>query len=57
MDKVTGQCPQTTTFFEKKGEPKQYRIEVAYAYQPNALLYCFKFIRGGGGRGAMGSGL
>ena len=27
-DKVTGQCPQTTTFFEEKGEPKRYRTEV-----------------------------
>ena len=26
-DKVTRQCPQTTTF-EKKGEPKQIRTEV-----------------------------
>ena len=26
-DKVTRQCPQTTTF-EEKGEPKQYRTEV-----------------------------
>ena len=26
-DKVTIQCPQTTTF-EKKGEPKRYRTEV-----------------------------
>ena len=26
-DKVTGQCPQTTTF-EKKGEPKRIRTEV-----------------------------
>ena len=28
MDKVTGQCPQTTTFFEDKEEPKRYRTEV-----------------------------
>ena len=28
MDKVTGQCPQTTTFFEEKGERKRYRTEV-----------------------------
>ena len=28
MDKVTGQCPQTTTFFEEKGEPKRIRTEV-----------------------------
>ena len=27
IDKVTGQCPQTTTF-EEKGEPKRYRTEV-----------------------------
>ena len=26
-DKVTGQCPQTTTF-EEKGEPKRYQTEV-----------------------------
>ena len=26
-DKVTRQCPQTTTF-EEKGEPKRYRTEV-----------------------------
>ena len=28
MDKVTRQCPQATTFFEEKGEPKRYRTEV-----------------------------
>ena len=28
VDKVTRQCPQTTTFFEEKGEPKRYRTEV-----------------------------
>ena len=28
QDKVTGQCPQTPTFFEVKGEPKRYRTEV-----------------------------
>ena len=28
-DKVTGQCPQTTTF-EEKGKPKRYRTEVPY---------------------------
>ena len=27
QDKVTGQCPETTTFFEVKGEPKRYRTE------------------------------
>ena len=35
MDKVTGQCPQITTF-EEKGELKQVRTEPS-AYQPNAL--------------------
>ena len=34
-DKVTRQCPQTTTF-EEKGELKRYRTEVLPAYQPNA---------------------
>ena len=28
MDKVTRQCPQTTTFFEEEGEPKRIRTEV-----------------------------
>ena len=28
-DKVTRQCPQTTTF-EEKGEPKRYRTEVLW---------------------------
>ena len=28
MDKVTRQCPQTTTVFEEKGEPKRYPTEV-----------------------------
>ena len=28
-DKVTRQCPQTTTFFEEKGEAKQSRTEVS----------------------------
>ena len=28
MDKVTRQCPQTTTFFEEKAEPERYRTEV-----------------------------
>ena len=27
-EKVTGQCPQNTNFFEEKGEPKRYRTEV-----------------------------
>ena len=37
-DKVTRQCPQTTTFGEK-GEPKRNRTDVTSrsAYQPNAL--------------------
>ena len=26
-DKVTRQCPQTTIFFEEKGEPKRNRAE------------------------------
>ena len=47
MDKVTGQCPQTTTFFEEKGEPKRYQTTHTHtdvvsnrgpsAYQPDAL--------------------
>ena len=39
MDKVTRQCPQTTTFLKtEKGEPKRYRTEVLpLQYQPNAL--------------------
>ena len=28
MDKVTRQCPRTTTFSKEKGEPKRYRTEV-----------------------------
>ena len=36
MDKVTGQCPQTTTFLrERKVEAKSNRSPSAY--QPNAL--------------------
>ena len=35
-DKVTRQCPQTTTF-EEKPEPKRNRTEVPSAFQPNAL--------------------
>ena len=36
-DKVTRQCPQTTTF-EEKGEPKQIQSNRGpSAYQPNAL--------------------
>ena len=27
-DKITGQCPQTTIFFEERGEPKRNRTEV-----------------------------
>ena len=26
-DKITKQCPQTTTFFEEKGEPKRNRTD------------------------------
>ena len=41
MDEVTRQCPQTTTFFEEKGEPKQYRTEVlplsSLTARPNRL--------------------
>ena len=32
-DKVTRQCPQTTTF-EEKGEPKRYRTEVLLLTRP-----------------------
>ena len=36
-DKVTGQCPQTTTF-EEKGEPKRIRTEVPLlTARPNRL--------------------
>ena len=35
-DKVTRQCPQTTTFEEKR-EPKRIRSEVPLLHQPNAL--------------------
>ena len=36
-DKVTRQCPQTTTF-DEKGEPKRIRTEdTLLQYQPNAL--------------------
>ena len=36
-DKVTRQCPQTTTV-EEKGEPKRIRTEVPlFTYQPDAL--------------------
>ena len=45
-DKVTRQCPQTTTF-EEKGEPKRYRTEVLpltslapYRWATPALSYC-----------------
>ena len=33
MDKVTRQCPQTTTF-EEKGEPKRIRTEVPLLTNP-----------------------
>ena len=36
-DKITRQRPQITPS-EEKGEPKQIRTEVPFAYQPNALL-------------------
>ena len=35
-DKVTRQCPQTTTF-EEKGEPKRYRTKVLPLTRPTAL--------------------
>ena len=35
-DKVTRQCPQTTTF-EEKGEPKRIRTEAPLLNTPNAL--------------------
>ena len=38
MDKVTGQCPQTTTFFEEKGESKQIRTEVLLLTSPTNAL-------------------
>ena len=38
MDKVTRQCPQTTTLFEEKGEPKRESSRGPSAYQPNALI-------------------
>ena len=42
-DKVTRQCPQTTTF-EEKGEPKRYRTEVPLltsllTARPNRLTF------------------
>ena len=41
MDKVTRQCPQTTTFFEEKGEPKRNRAEAlpltSFTARPNRL--------------------
>ena len=37
MDKVTGQSPQITTFFEETGEPKRVSNRGPSAYQPNAL--------------------
>ena len=36
-DRVTRQCPQTTTFEEKGEPPKGYRTEVLLLHQPNAL--------------------
>ena len=36
-DKVTGQCPQTPTFFEEKGEPKRYGTEVLLLTSLTAL--------------------
>ena len=37
-DKVTRQCPQTTTF-EEKAEPKQYRTEVLAPFTSGLLPY------------------
>ena len=41
MDKVTRQCPQTTTIFDERGEPKRYRTEVlpltSLTARPNRL--------------------
>ena len=36
MDKVTGQCPQTTTFLKRK-ESRSGIEPRSFAYQPNAL--------------------
>ena len=36
-DKVTRQCPQTTTCYEEKGEPKRNRAEVLLLTSLNAL--------------------
>ena len=33
-DKVTRQTPQTTTFFEREGEPKRNRTEVPSQWLP-----------------------
>ena len=45
-DKVTRQCPQTTTFGEK-GEPKRYRTEVlpltSLTARPNRLSFAWAF--------------
>ena len=37
MDKVTGQCPQTTTFLKRKESPSGIEQRGPSAYQPNAL--------------------
>ena len=45
-DKVTRQCPQTTTF-EEKGEPKQIRTEVPlltnWAKLAHLVLHCLLY--------------
>ena len=37
MDKVTGQCPQTTTFLKRKESRSGIEQRGPSAYQPNAL--------------------
>ena len=54
MDKVTGQCLQTTTFLKRKEsrsgiEPRSFLYRGPSAYQPNALPL--------GQTGSQGSGL
>ena len=52
-DKVTRQCPQTTTF-EMKGEPKQIRTEVPLRTSPPPYRQAKPaHLYGGGGRGRL----
>ena len=44
-DKVTGRCPQTTTFFEEKGKPKRYRNEVPLLTSLKPVLNGRIFVR------------